>query len=160
VELPRDAIEDPMHFRSGGVDPGRDGCRVPLPWSGSASPFGFGGAPWLPQPADWAAYAVDTQELDRSSTLWLYRDAIALRRRLPDLDGDALAWLELGADVLAFRRGEDTVSITNLGAVPVPLPAHHEVLLSSAPLDGGLLAPDCTAWLALRPASAHPDRAH
>ena len=34
-------IQDPMHARSGGVDPGRDGCRVPLPWSGTAAPFGF-----------------------------------------------------------------------------------------------------------------------
>ena len=30
-----DRIEDPMHVRSGGVDPGRDGCRVPFPWSGT-----------------------------------------------------------------------------------------------------------------------------
>ena len=32
----RDCSQDPMHFRSNGVDPGRDGCRVPLPWSGTA----------------------------------------------------------------------------------------------------------------------------
>ena len=36
-----------MFLRSGGVDPGRDGCRVPLPWSGRR-PFGF-------SPADAAA---------------------------------------------------------------------------------------------------------
>ena len=34
-------IQDPMHARSGGIDPGRDGCRVPLPWAGTAAPFGF-----------------------------------------------------------------------------------------------------------------------
>lgn len=149
VEVPLEAIEDPMHFRSGGVDPGRDGCRVPLPWSGSASPYGFGGAPWLPQPADWAPLAVDAQERDPQSTLNLYRRAVALRRRLTDFGGSDLEWLELGADVLAFRRGDDTLSITNLGATPVPLPAHHELLLSSQPLDG-TLPPDATAWLALR----------
>ena len=35
---------------------GRDGCRVPLPWSGDEPPFGFGPGPstWLPQPAEWA----------------------------------------------------------------------------------------------------------
>ena len=33
-DLPLDLLQDPMHFRSEGVDPGRDGCRVPLPWSG------------------------------------------------------------------------------------------------------------------------------
>ena len=34
---PATEIQDPMHVRSGGVDPGRDGCRVPLPWSGDAA---------------------------------------------------------------------------------------------------------------------------
>ena len=79
----------------------------------------------------------------------LYRRAIALRRRIDDFAGADLEWLELGADVLAFRRGDGTLSVTNLGAIAVPLPAHHEVLLSSAPLDG-VLPPDSTAWLALR----------
>ena len=41
VEVPLDEIQDPMHARSGGIDPGRDGCRVPLPWSGDEPPFGF-----------------------------------------------------------------------------------------------------------------------
>ncbi|WAA67885.1 glycoside hydrolase family 13 protein [Microbacterium oxydans] len=159
VELPLDVIEDPMHFRSGGVDPGRDGCRVPLPWAGEASPYGFGGTPWLPQPGDWAALAVEAQDADPGSTLNLYRAAIALRRRIDDLAGSDLEWLELGADVLAFRRGDGTVSITNLGAVPVPLPAHHEVLLASTLLDGGALPPDSTAWLALRAVSGRSPRA-
>ncbi|WP_292761890.1 DUF3459 domain-containing protein, partial [Microbacterium sp. UBA3486] len=158
VALPLDAIEDPMHFRSGGVDPGRDGCRVPLPWSGTATPYGFGGVPWLPQPEDWEVLTVDAQDRDPDSTLNLYRAMIALRRRLDDLAGDDFEWLELGADVLAFRRGDGTLSITNLGPAPVPLPAHHEVLLASVPLDGAL-APDSTAWLALRAVPAHPHRA-
>ena len=48
VEVPRDRIEDPMHARSGGVDPGRDGCRVPLPWAGEAPPYGFSAGPSRP----------------------------------------------------------------------------------------------------------------
>ena len=28
-DLPDDVLQDPMFFRSGGIDPGRDGCRVP-----------------------------------------------------------------------------------------------------------------------------------
>lgn len=52
AEVPPARIEDPMHFRSGGTDPGRDGCRVPLPWTQDGSSYGFGsaGEPWLPQP--------------------------------------------------------------------------------------------------------------
>ena len=58
-DLPVDRIQDPMHFQSGGVDPGRDGCRVPAAVVGDAPPYGFspagaGAEPWLPQPADWA----------------------------------------------------------------------------------------------------------
>ncbi len=65
-DLPAERIQDPMHFRSGGVDPGRDGCRVPLPWSGDTPPFGFSppvatDEPWLPQPAGWAALTVERQ---------------------------------------------------------------------------------------------------
>lgn len=164
VELPLDVIEDPMHYRSGGVDPGRDGCRVPLPWAGSASPYGFGGTPWLPQPGDWEAFTIEAQERDPASTLHLYRRMIALRRSDADLAGGELSWLELGADVLAFRRGDGVLSITNLGASPVPLPAHHAVLLSSAPVDQAL-PPDATAWVTLHPrpersaAATHRDSA-
>lgn len=153
VELPREVIEDPMHFRSGGVDPGRDGCRVPLPWAGGRAPYGFGTdrahRPWLPQPADWAALTVAAEEADPQSTLALYRSAIATRRSRGDLVGEHLAWLELGADVLAFRRGEHTASVTNFGPVPISLPAHRGVVLSSAPLEDGALPPDTTVWLDL-----------
>ena len=34
-DIPDDRRRDPMHARSGGVHPGRDGCRVPIPWSGN-----------------------------------------------------------------------------------------------------------------------------
>jgi alpha-glucosidase len=152
-DLPLDRLEDPMHFRSGGVDPGRDGCRVPLPWAGDSAPFGFGPAgaaePWLPQPAAWAGLTVEAQEADPESTLNLYRAALALRRSDPDLGDGPFAWLDAmpGDDVLAFRRGDGFLSVTNLGRHPSHLPAHDEVLLTSSPLDGGLLPPDSTAWL-------------
>jgi hypothetical protein len=46
-----------MWHRSGGVDPGRDGCRIPMPWSGQKPPYGFSGPgadrPWLDPPDDW-----------------------------------------------------------------------------------------------------------
>nr|WP_240948751.1 glycoside hydrolase family 13 protein [Microbacterium sp. CFH 90308] len=156
VELPTDVIEDPMHFRSGGVDPGRDGCRVPLPWAGTRPPYGFGldadAATWLPQPSDWADLTVDAQARNAASMLSLYKAALHLRRENPDLRDERLHWLELGADVLAFRRGERTVSMTNLGPVPVPLPAHRRVLLASTPtsslaVSGAALPPDSTVWL-------------
>ncbi|GAA1057892.1 alpha-glucosidase [Agromyces luteolus] len=164
VDLPREVLEDPMHFRSGGVDPGRDGCRVPLPWRGTASPFGFSpdgvsAAPWLPQPAAWASLSVQAQEADAGSMLRLYRDALRIRRREPGLGDGPMAWLDLGPHVLAFSRGDDLVSVTNLGRTPVELPEHERILLASAPLADGLLAPDSTAWLRVRTGTESPRHA-
>nr|WP_248199229.1 glycoside hydrolase family 13 protein [Microbacterium invictum] len=149
ADVPRDRIEDPMHFRSGGVDPGRDGCRVPLPWSGQHPPYGFGegAGTWLPQPDGWGPFTVAAQDARPDSMLRLYRDALALRRANTDLRTEHLEWLELGADVLAFRRGEHVASLTNLGPVPIHLPAHRGVLLTSAPLTDDTLPPDATVWL-------------
>jgi alpha-glucosidase len=153
VELPRDVLQDPMHFRSNGIDPGRDGCRVPLPWSGDAAPYGFGAASgtatWLPQPADWAELTVEAESSAPDSMLSLYREALAVRRASAELRSESLSWIDLGADAIAFRRGEGFVSITNLGTTPLALPPHRELILSSAPLAGGALPPDSTAWLAV-----------
>ncbi|MGV7778828.1 alpha-amylase family glycosyl hydrolase, partial [Mycobacterium kansasii] len=32
VELPDEALQDPVWERSGHTERGRDGCRVPIPW--------------------------------------------------------------------------------------------------------------------------------
>ncbi|WP_052226654.1 glycoside hydrolase family 13 protein [Microbacterium mangrovi] len=161
-DLPRDLIQDPMHFRSGGTDPGRDGCRIPLPWSGAHPPFGFsppGTATWLPQPDCWATLTVAAQDADPHSTLNLYRRTLGLRRALPELGDGPLAWIDDPAQrvadgILAFRRSPTFVCVVNTGDSPVPLPAHEEVLLASAPLDSDLLPPDTTAWLRTTPDAA------
>jgi alpha-glucosidase len=165
-DIPLGLLQDPMHFRSQGVDPGRDGCRVPLPWSGSAAPFGFSTesalteagtqSPWLPQPAEWAAYTVEAEAGDPRSMLSLYRAALAIRRDSPELGDGELTWLDLGPDALAFRRGEHFLSITNFAGRPMPLPEGALVLASeelvgardgSGRNGGGELPPDSTAWL-------------
>jgi alpha-glucosidase len=152
VELPREVLQDPMHHRSGGVDPGRDGCRVPLPWSGTTAPFGFSPAgasadPWLPQPEDWSRYTVDAEAADPRSMLSLYRAALGIRRSSPELGDGPLTFLELGPDVLAFRRGSGFVSITNFAGTAIPLPAGEVVLTSEELTVDGELPPDSTAWL-------------
>ena len=149
-------IQDPMHFRSGGVDPGRDGARVPLPWSGSRPPYGFSPADTtaehpLPQPGDWAGLSAAAQAGDPASTLSLYRAALHLRRDDTDLAGPDLRWLASAPEVLAFARGHRFACVVNLSAEPVALPAHDELLLTSGALDDGRLAPDTAAWLRLSP---------
>ncbi|HET6938539.1 MAG TPA: alpha-amylase family glycosyl hydrolase, partial [Nocardioides sp.] len=151
VEVPRDRIEDPMHFRSGGVDPGRDGCRVPIPWSGEAPPYGFSPVEvdtWLPQPDDWGRYAADRQAGDPDSMLTLYRAGLRLRHEVADLTSAPLSWLDLGDQVIAFRRGS-FASVTNLSDSAVDLPAPARIRLASTTVEGGRLPADATAWLEL-----------
>ena len=155
--IPLESLQDPMHFRSEGVDPGRDGCRVPLPWSGTEPPYGFTpegatSAPWLPQPTDWARLTVEAEAGDTGSMLSLYRTALSIRRSHPALGDGELTWLDgdgFGPEsgVLAFSRGLGFVSVTNLSGAPVELPSYTRLLLASTPLQDGLLPSDSTAWL-------------
>jgi alpha-glucosidase len=156
-DIPVEARQDPMFFRSEGIDPGRDGCRVPLPWSGNQPPYGFlpagsTSAPWLPQPDDWAPLTVEAQAGDTGSMLSLYRNALSIRRSHPALGDGELIWIESpgssqDSDVLAFSRGLGFVSVTNLSGAPVELPPYTRLLLTSTPLENGLLPSDSTAWL-------------
>jgi alpha-glucosidase len=157
-DLPVEQLQDPMYFRSGGVDPGRDGCRVPLPWSGDRPPFGFSPSaevePWLRQPAHWADLTVDAQRRDPGSMLSLYAAALRLRHDEPDLGDGPLCWLPSPDGVIAFARGGSFASVTNLSDRPVQLPAHDGVLLTSADLVDGLLPSDASAWLRQHPSTA------
>ncbi|MFG2279633.1 glycoside hydrolase family 13 protein [Streptomyces asoensis] len=150
ADIARERIQDPMHFRSGGTDPGRDGCRVPLPWTAGAPHAGFGSRaePWLPQPAGWSGYAADLQAADPGSMLVLYRTALRLRRGEAALGDGVLEWLPAPAGVLAFRRTPGLVCVVNLAAEPAVLPEHDQLLLASGPLDtAGRLPHDTAVWL-------------
>jgi alpha-glucosidase len=149
-DLAAQVRQDPIWTRSGHRYRGRDGCRVPLPWSGDRPPFGFspdGSRPWLPQPAAWRAFTVEAETSDPGSMLELYRQSLHLRKAEPSLLSARFWWLRSPDDVLAFRRGDDVVAVVNLSAAPVDLPAHDQILLSSAPLFGGRLPPDASVWL-------------
>jgi alpha-glucosidase len=152
-DLPGDVLQDPTWEQSGHADRGRDGCRVPLPWSGDGPPFGFGppgSSPWLPQPPAWKALTAARQEEDAGSVLSLYRDALALRRDLAALGDGPLDWLPGVPDgLLAFTRGDGFACVVNYSAAePWPLPADASVLLSSGPLPDGRLPADNAVWLA------------
>ncbi|RAE29021.1 alpha-amylase, partial [Burkholderia multivorans] len=67
-DIADDARQDPTFFRSRGVELGRDGCRVPLPWTSEGPAFGFGSvSPHLPQPGWFADHSVEREESDPSS---------------------------------------------------------------------------------------------
>lgn len=150
LDIPPDARRDPIWHRSGGVEHGRDGSRVPLPWEAGSPSFGFSPAgaspPWLPQPDWYAAFAAASQESEAGSTLQLYRAALATRRAV--FSGERLQWLDLGRDdVLAFRRG-DGICVTVFGSEPFAVPSElGEVVLSSSESASG----DVTLWLRAAP---------
>ncbi|RJK97976.1 glycoside hydrolase family 13 protein [Vallicoccus soli] len=150
-DLPEDVLQDPTFRRSGGTARGRDGCRVPLPWSGDAPPFGFsspGVRPWLPQPPAWRGLTVEAQERDPGSTLRLYRSALRLRRGLAALHEEPLAWAgDEGGRALVLDRGPGLRCLVDFSGAPRRLPGDREVLLSSAPVRDGVLAPHAAAWL-------------
>ncbi|SDN09593.1 alpha-glucosidase [Geodermatophilus siccatus] len=149
-DLPEDVLQDPTWERSGHTARGRDGCRVPLPWSGDRPPFGFtadGVRPWLPQPESWRELTVAAQRDDPASTLSLYRNALRLRRALPGLADDGpLTWRDLGDGVLAFDRGSRFRCIVNLSDRPVPLAGQGEPVLTSSPGTADLPT-DTAVWL-------------
>ncbi|MGW3283679.1 glycoside hydrolase family 13 protein [Streptomyces sp. NPDC001002] len=146
ADLPFEVLQDPVWEQTGHVNKGRDGCRVPLPWTRTGPSYGFGaGAAWLPQPESFGGYAVEAQDGTEGSTLELYRAALKLRRKL--LAGEALTWTpDAPAGVLDFVRGDGWRCVTNLSGAAVPLPA-GEVLLSSGPSAAGSIDPDTTVWL-------------
>ena len=151
--IPDDVRQDPTWERSGHTRRGRDGCRVPVPWSDDGPSLGFGptGAPWLPQPPEYADLAPDLQRGDQSSTLELYRTLLRLRREL-GLGRRRLEWIDHESDdVLALSLlGDDEDEIlvlANTGSGSAPLPVDVRVLVSSATIDDGTLPADTTAWV-------------
>jgi alpha-glucosidase len=146
ADLAPDVLQDPAFLRSGGAEKGRDGCRVPLPWTTDGPSFGFStGAAHLPQPAWFGPLSVEAQEHDSASTLALYRQALSWRRQLQATE--SLEWMPgTNGQVLHFRRPGGWQSVTNFGPGAVPLP-HGTVVVASSPLQEGLLPAETTAWL-------------
>lgn len=150
--IPHDRLTDPTWERTAHAELGRDHCRVPIPWEGTAPPYGFSATTdtWLPMPGTWAHLTVDAQLDDPASTLSLYRAAIDLRQSWPGGLDTAVEWYGAPTGCLAFRRSDGVVCALNASDRAVPLPS-GEVLLASGPLPAGLLPPDTAVWL--RPVS-------
>ncbi len=148
VDLPDEALRDPVWERSGHTRRGRDGSRIPLPWKGDAPPFGFStnSDTWLPIPRKWAALTVEKQLADPDSTLAFFRQAFELRSRRAEFGDSTVEWLDSPAGSLVFHRSGGLVCVLNTGSQPIPLP-EGRVLLASAEVSDGALPPDAAAWL-------------
>ncbi|MDN5898988.1 MAG: DUF3459 domain-containing protein, partial [Brachybacterium sp.] len=162
IDIPDELREDPAHRRAG--VPGRDGCRVPLPWVQDAPAFGFSpsGESWLPQPTEFGPLAVDQQLGADGSVLELYREALRLRRRLrlgEQGEGHGVVFADAApVGVLIVDRGDVRI-VVNTTSEPVPLAevtsgVEYEVLLRSVPVgvegEDLAVAADSTLWLRRR----------
>ncbi|MEU4772172.1 glycoside hydrolase family 13 protein [Micromonospora sp. NPDC023644] len=160
LDLPDELRQDPAFLRTG---QSRDGCRVPIPWSGELAPYGFGPEgselSWLPAPATWRALSVAAQTGVPGSTLELYRTALRIRREHPALAADAggVTWLEAGPGLLAFSRAAgDTVltCVVNISGAPALIDGYGAPIAASEPLtgqgSGHLLPVDAAAWFERR----------
>jgi len=98
ADVPADRVVDPG---------GRDGCRAPIPWDAGAV-HGWEvprpEATWLPFPPSSAVRSVASQQADRSSVLWLYRDLLGLRRSEPSLRVGSSSLLDAPDGVVAVLR--------------------------------------------------------
>ncbi|MEU4394176.1 glycoside hydrolase family 13 protein [Kribbella sp. NPDC023855] len=150
-DLPDEVLDDPTWERSGHTVRGRDGCRVPIPWSGFEPPYGFNSGdsqPWLPQPADWAPLTAEAQATEPKSHLALYKAALRIRREHEALGEGRLVWDQDAPEgVLSFSRDPGFRCVVNLGDEPIDLPEYTAVLLSSEPLPDNKLPVDTTVWL-------------
>jgi alpha-glucosidase len=145
-DLPDEDIQDPVWVSSGNTIRGRDGCRVPIPWSGTQPPFGFsseGVRPWIGQPAAWAGYTVEAEAGRADSMLEFYRRALVARRT--SAAAPELTWVETADDVLAFDRGAGFRCVLNLSGAAIPLPG--SVIIASGDVGDGMLQPDSAAWV-------------
>lgn len=134
--IPDSARQDPIYHRTQGEQKGRDGARVPLPWSGDAAPFGFtSGTPWLPLQDTWADLTVEKQNFNPKSTLNLYRNAIELRSKHLVSTGD-ITWINTptsttnSKQLLAYRRGNVSV-LMNLSDSVIDVEISGKLLITS-----------------------------
>ena len=154
-DLPDGARQDPVFEQTGRKRRGRDGSRVPLPWSGDRPPYGFSPAgatrpPWLPQPADWADLTVAAQDDQAGSMLALYRQALRIRADLPALGDGGMRWRESPVGTLVFAREPGFCCLANVSADPVAVPEASTPILGSGPLTSdGRVPADTTVWLSL-----------
>ena len=160
LDLPDELRQDPAFLRTG---ESRDGCRVPIPWSGELAPYGFSPEgselSWLPAPATWQALSVAAQTGVADSTLELYRAALRIRHEHPALAGTTggITWLETEPGVLAFRRCAGDTELTcvvNISGAEVTIDGYGRPVVASATLteqgDGHVLPVDAAAWFERR----------
>ena len=139
VAIAPDQVRDPFEKNVPGLGLGRDGCRTPMQWDGSAHAGFSARTPWLPLAPNFETTNVEEEQHDADSMLQLYRALLALRRNHEGLALGDYRPLAAKGELLLFVRHheEDRLMVAlNLGGEPVAvdLPTGHldgRVLLST-----------------------------
>lgn len=148
TDLPIDALRDPIFRNTNGERRGRDGCRVPLPWSGEAAPFGFSRAEstWLPQPAYFAGRTVADRMANADSGWQTVRSALRVRRELLENEAGEYRKRDVHPDAIAFDRGDRFTCVVNLGTDPIESPFAAPPTVSSLAVWNGMIPASATCW--------------
>lgn len=148
--LNEDETIDPLDLLYWPDGPGRDGARVPIPWTDTPDGFGFSDSkPWLPM--RWEAGAsVQTQQDDSDSCLSFYRTVIELRKKLKLGNARLLRYAAKG-DIFVAEAEIDAETygmVVNFGTIDQPHSmsmSRVEGLLSSGG-DKDLCSARCAHW--------------
>jgi alpha-glucosidase len=136
VSIPANRVQDPFEKNVPGLGLGRDPCRTPMQWDGSAN-GGFSVVePWLPVSDDYPVVNVQSEAADRQSILVLYRRLLAMRRSHVALSVGGYESVATTGHLLGFVReapGERFLVALNLGEEP------YELSLSSLGSAGRVL---------------------
>ena len=142
LDIKEEDIQDPSWERSNHKVRGRDGCRVPLPWTVSeTNAYGFSSAkyarPWLPQPSWFSTYAVQREDGRQDSALELYRKALALRRQWVVAEGTTTMEILKDGDprILHIRLSTGLHCLLNFGPGKVGLNIDGTIVLCSDDID-------------------------
>lgn len=142
AELPYEALHDPFDRSFWPVPPGRDGARVPYPWTRAGAAHGFtDGTPWLPMEG-LGGLARDVQAGDPASVLAFYRRVLGFRDRPLFRDGDCRT-VTAGDTVLHLRRGHDGATadvVLNFGDTAAESPVAGRPGLATSEADADAIA--------------------
>jgi alpha-glucosidase len=124
VPIPKEQLQDPYERNVPDIGVGRDPCRTPMQWDGSAHAGFSSSTPWLPLSDDYSAVNVKEEEVDPHSILTLYRRLLSLRRSHPALAIGSYEPVAMTGDLLAYIRRapeESFLVALNLGTEPFEL---------------------------------------
>jgi alpha-glucosidase len=154
-QMPDNARQDPLYFRSKGADLGRDGCRVPIPWQANEKNFGFTtGTPWLPMMNEYKDFAIDEEEQDKDSYLNLYKRSLKLRKSIVGLQGNStIQFQDIKPGIVHFTRmnGFHLYANTNENPINIENVSGEVILKSNSGIsisNGTLTLPaNSTVWI-------------